>query len=310
MPRILKTLEYRRANWLSDANNLEQLIRSAWDQFDTQLERTISRGANRAITGLKSRDFGQMGFALHCARYTNGQSIGTVPMAPQASAEVGERPPEANENFMNADFMALIKDNHVIVMNCGRNAGALRDFLTKLFEKANFADNTQMLDLARIGNLDKLAMIETVGVGTIDMDINISDAAANEIIGLEDQGIWSKATSRFSNAIHAITAQDESIAQLRLAEQGRVRVSINVQKRDLEVAKSGLDSLAEAIADDDEADNFVIHLRNGQTIRADEVTVKKQVRLQEVANSVSVIEAWDEMASYYSELSDSGQIEA
>lgn len=310
MPRTVKTLEYRRARWLDAGQNLEELARAAWGNFGTQLERTIIRSGNRSISGLRAHDFGQRGFAIHCARYTNGQSVGTVPMAPAANAEVGERQPNAGENFMSSDFMALLKDNHLVVMNCGRNAGALRDFLTALFAKADFADATRQVELVRIGDLNKLAMIEAVGVKTVDLKVDIAEATAVDMAQDGAAGFWTNAKNEIAGAFRAITAQDENISQLRLAEQGTVTVSINVKKGDLEVAKSGLDQLAEAVADDDEAESFVIHLRNSQTIKADEVTVKKQVRLDEVANSVSVQQAWDEMATYYDELMETGQIEA
>ncbi len=312
MPQVSKTLEYRRARWLQDEQNLEELVRSAWGQFDTQLSRTIDQGERRAIAGLRSHDFGRNGFAVHCVRYTDRQSIGTIPMTPAASADISERPPEHGENFLNSDFMALIKDNHVVGLNCGRNAASLRQYFERLFRKARFNDATRQFELVRIGSPDKVAMIEAVGVKRIDMNVGVSEASAAHLLDAQDgQGIWNRVQNNFGAALSAITAQDEELEQIRLMEKGTVKVSINVHKGDLLSVRQSLNHLAEEIAEDDEADDFVIHLRDGKTtIKASEVAVRKQVRLEAAANSVSVRDAWDAMDSYFRELTANGQIEA
>lgn len=311
MPRQAKTIEYRRARWLVENLSLENLTRQAWLMFETQIERTVIQRDNSAISGLRANDLHASGFAIHCARYTDQQGIGTIPMIPTANADIGERVPEEDENFMNSDFMALVRGNHVIALNAGRNAAALRVFLAGLFHNAEFDEEALRFELARIGNLDKLAMIEAVGVKSLDLNVDISKAAAIELgEGLNPGGIWSNITRNIGEKFQSIIARDEEISQLGLAEKGRVTVSINVAKGDLQVAKRGLDHLAEAVAADDDADDFLITLRNKQTIKPSEVTVRKQVRLDAVANSVSVDQAWAEMRTFMNELIQNGQIEA
>ena len=312
MPKIKKTFEYRRARWLSDEQNLEDLTRNAWGQFGTQSDRTILMQDNRAIVGLQSKDFGANSIAIHCARYTDRQGIGTIPMTPAKTADIGERSPDLGENFLNSDFMALIKDNHVIGLNCGRNAGSLRIYLEHLFRKAKFDDATRQFELVRIGSPDKLAMIVAAGVKRIDMNVDISEAhAAHLVDGCGGGGIWNRFQSGFGKFFSAVTESDKELKQIQSMEKGSVTVSINVQKSNPLSVLRGLDHLAEEIAKDDEADDFTIHLRDGKTtIKSSEVSVRKQVRLESVANSVSVGEAWNEMNIYLSELSESGQIEA
>lgn len=311
MARLNKTLEYRRARFLDDGQNLEQLVRQAWDQFSTQAERTITFSDDRSTCGLRSRDCNGNGIAVHCARYTDGQGVGTIPTVPAAEVEVGERPPEPGENFLNSDLMALIRGNHVVCMNCGRNAGSLRIYFQQLFRKANFEDATRQFELVRIGSPDKLAIIESVGVKSIDLEVDIAEATAVELIdGEGGGGMWTAIKNNFGGAFTAITGRDESVEQLRQAERGTMKVSINVPKGDLEAAKHGLDEFAEEVVEDEEADAFVIHLRDGATIKPNEVSVRKQVKLEAMANSVSVFQAWDAMETYMGELEESGQLEA
>lgn len=311
MPQINKTLEYRRARFNAPGQNLEQLTRQAWRQFANHLERGVPRADRAIVTGMRDRDDGGLGFALHCARYYDRQGVGTIPMAPAAQVDLGERHPDVNENFLNGDFFGLIRGNHVVCLNCGRNAGALRGYLSGLFKKAGLAREAQMFELTRVGNPNALAIIERVGVKTIDMKVDISEASAVDLIeGEGPAGFWQSAKNQIGEAFQGLTASDAELRQLRLAEQGSVTVSINVKKGDLSAARDGLDHLAGEIAEDEEAEGYVIRLRDGAVITPDEVSVKKAVRIEAHANSVSVVQAWDAMRTYMEELEENGQLGA
>ena len=209
-------------------------------QFGTQAKRKITVGGDRATTSLRSRDLEAIGFAVHCGRYTDGQGIGTIQTAPAPVVDIGEQPPAPGENFLNSDLMALIKDNHVICMNCGRNAGSLRSYFQQLFCKARFDDASRQFELVRIANPDKVAIIEAVGVKRVDLEIDIAEATAAELIdGTGGGGVWNNITDGLANAFQAITGQDETVEQIRQAEKGTMKVSINVPKGDLNAAKRG-----------------------------------------------------------------------
>lgn len=297
---------------MDEGQDLEQLVRQAWQQFATQAERTITFSDDRSTCGLSSRDYLGNGFAVHCGRFTDGQGVGTIPTVPAPAVEVAERQPEPGENFLNSDLMAIVRGNHVISINAGRNGGSLRIYFQQLFRKANFPDPTRQFELARVGSPDKLAIIEEFGVKSVDLEVDISEAAAVELVDGEAAGsYWSSIKCSIGGAFNALTAKDEAVEQLRLAEKGSVKMTINVPKGDLESARHGLDEFAEEVLEDEEADGFVIHLRNGGgAIRPNEVAVRKQVRLETAANTVSVHQAWDAMNTYMGELEESGQLEA
>lgn len=260
---------------------------------------------------MRGQDAGGLGFSVHGARFNDGQGIGTIPMVPAAEVDLGERPPNAGENFVNSDFLALIRGNHVICLNCGRSGGALRSYLSALFKKAGMPIETQQFELVRVGNPKNLAIIENVGVKSIALKVDISEAAAVEVIdGDGGGGAWQNAVKYIGEAFRGLTAADADLRQLREAEQGTVTVLINVKKGDLSTARDGLDHLAGEFVDDDEADGYVIHLRDKTKITPSEVSVQKSVRLEVHANSVSVFQAWDAMRTYMEELEENGQLGA
>ncbi len=309
MPQISKTLEYRRARFNVPGQQLEQLTRQAWGHFGTHLDRVVHRADRAIVTGMKDRDEAQYGFAIHCARFYDRQGVGTIPMAPAAQVDLGERQPDANENFLNADFLALIRGNHTICLNCGRNGGALGNYLAKLFQKAGMPRDVQMFELTRVGNPNTLAIIERVGVKGVDMKIDIAEATAVELINGEHAGGFGQSTKRaIREVFRSLTARDAKLSQLRQAERGSVTVSINVGKGDLVAAQDGLDHLAGEIVEDEGADGYLIRLRDGAVITPDEVSVKKAVKIEAHGNSVSVIQAWDAMRTYMEELEENGQL--
>lgn len=312
MPQINKTLEYRRARFIDPAGqDLEQLTRHAWGQFATHVDRAVNGSNHATIAGMRGQDAGGLGFSVHGARFNDGQGIGTIPMVPAAEVDLGERPPNAGENFVNSDFLALIRGNHVICLNCGRSGGALRSYLSALFKKAGMPIETQQFELVRVGNPKNLAIIENVGVKSIALKVDISEAAAVEVIdGDGGGGAWQNAVKYIGEAFRGLTAADADLRQLREAEQGTVTVLINVKKGDLSTARDGLDHLAGEFVDDDEADGYVIHLRDKTKITPSEVSVQKSVRLEAHANSVSVFQAWDAMRTYMEELEENGQLGA
>ena len=88
------------------------------------------------------------------------------------------------------------------------------------------------------------------------------------------------------------------------------KVSINIPQGDLNAAKHGLAQLSEEIVEDEEAEDYVIHLVGGDTIKPKEVSVRTQVQLEAAANSVSVYQAWQAMQAYMVELGENGQLDA
>ena len=163
----------------------------------------------------------------------------------------------------------------------------------------------------RIANPDKVAIIEAVGVKRVDLEIDIAKATAAELIdGTGGGGVWNNITDSLAKTFQAIPGQDEAVEQIRQAEKGTMKVSINVPKGNLNAAKEGLAQLSEEVVEDEKSESCLIHLGNGDTIKLKEVSICKQVKLEAAANSVSVFQAWEAMQEYIGELIDDGQVGA
>ena len=306
-----KTLEYRRVRWLDVPQDLEALVRQAWGQFGTQAERTVSFRDQTTTTGLRARDGFGRGYAIHCARYTDGQAVATVPRAPASQVVVGRRDPGPHENFMDADFMAVLRGDHVVCLGCGRNAGRLRNYLVRLFQLAGMPEGALKFEIVRIARPDKVRLIGERGVKGIDLRAGIAEATMTALAGrAAGGGIWQTIKQEMGGALRAITQRDETLEQVRLAEHGTVKLVLDLPKKELTTAKDGFDHLAEEIVEDEDADGYIIRLRGGDTIKPEEISVRREVKIEAYANSVSADAAWDEMLAYMDDLAETGQLEA
>lgn len=289
---------------MHDEQNMEQLLRDAWEQFDDQIGRTVERFGGQSISGLASQDFGRNGFAIHCARYFDGQPVGVIPMEPEENVRISEQEPDDDENFLTSDFMALVRNNDFILVNAGRNAASVREYITKLFQSVGYDDNTQQFNIVRRGNADKLAMIRRIGVKAIgfDVSINAAEAALVQDAPLHNEGKLHKLKRNISHVAQSLFQEDNNFRDIREAQRGKLSVKLDVGSKDPLAAQEGLKRFAEAVADENDADNFIIELKNDNVIRPDEIALRKRVSVNSEGNSVNVEEVWRHMIEYLIEL--------
>lgn len=302
MPKISKNIEYRRANWLVGNLNLEEFVRETWRLLPDQVDRTITKPDNSTVTGLKSMDFGVYGFAIHCARYVDGQGVGVINMKPKNNVDLEELPPNENENFLSSDFLVLFQNNEIASIGVVRSALMLSDYLKDLFRKIPLNENSQKFELIRVADVKALKLIERYKVKSVDLKVEINKSTADSF--------YSESKDWFSALLGALIIRDPKVGELRKSLNGTAKISINVPDGDLLAASGGLDALAMSVVEDEESEDYVIKLRNGEVLKPNQISVRKAVKLEKVANSVSVDQAWTEMKIFLQELRENGQIEA
>ena len=292
-----KTLEYRRARFLGDTkdNNLETLVRQSWEKFPNQTDRVVTFGDDRSIVGLRSKSFDSRGFALHCANYTDGQGVGTLSTKPEPEVNVQELPPPDGANFQDSAFMALIRGGDVVCLNCGRNAASLRVYLQRLFEKADLAEDERKFELVRIFDPKMLKRIEDVGVKGFDMKAGLSEADLSVI------------SASGGSLLKRIFGKDDCLRHAK-DSTATVMLSINAKGRAdrSDITELAKDAAQKFVYGEESEEDFTIRLKNGQTIKSNEMSWRKTVSLSRRAKSVAVDDAWLEMVTYLKELEEQG----
>ena len=235
--------------------------------------------------------------------------MGVLPMTGNATASLTERSPGNAENYLDTAIFALVSGNHVVTLNAGKNAASLRNFLTGLFQKHRLPDEYTRFYIVRIASADKLRKINSSGgVDRFHLDLAINAASAS-YIEQEAKADFSVRTlkSGIADIGKRIFGSDHPSSQLANSSKGGMRLTINVPSTDNLTAKEGLDAIGAVLADDEDADDYLITLRNGDTIRPSEISAKKRIRVGRYGNTLDLNEVKAEMLVYLDGLKTEGQ---
>lgn len=309
---VYRFLEYRTALWVGGPRSLEAELRSASARLGNNTQRIVERADGASVMGLRIEDTRTLGMLVHCARYVNDQPTSVVSMVEQPTAMLGQRRPGNAENFVQSDFMAAIQGNHVVSLNAGQKAASLRDYLRGLFRLASLPEETGMFDLVRMANIDVAQKIRASGgVASLEVDLALQEAA---YAWLQDRRQRrSRQRSKMDtmrdgmmDLLHDIFSNDRPGQGIAASRKGTVRMVVSVPSGDLRPAKESLDQTTLELLGDDEETGYVVRLRNGDTIRPEEASLRKRIRLEREGNSVNALAARDEILRYMSELADDG----
>lgn len=312
MATAKRYLDYRRVLWVGDhKDNLENLIRSAWTILPQSTQRVVPRADGSCVMGASLTDLGADGIQLHCVKYTDRQGVGVIQMIQSASSALGERLPDAQENFLDRDFFLHISGNDVISLNAAKGAAMARTYLWGLFRAARMAPQTCQFDIMQIASPDAALRIAAAGgVQSIQMDLAIEEAAASRLAHMTSakQSTFDRFHQGMINLVDTIARGSSSAQKLKESNRGSLRVQLSLPDGDLEAAKAAATTIAQEIAEDEDAEDFVLYLRNGEQIKRDAIAVRKLVPLQRSANSFLPTDVGNAMHQYFRELRDSRQL--
>ena len=301
MTYVTRTIEYRNAVFRDQSQVLEDLTRKAWNSFSDSEGRTFDSDGGISHCGLRASEVYD-GYAIHCARYTDNQSMGTISTnTSQSEVNVEELPPPKGKNFVNTDFMAIIKGNSVICLNCHVGAKRLIVYLKDLFERAQFPIEARKFSLVRVADFDKTLEIAENGVKRIDYNVHMTDLLESHMKEIAPQK--KKLSTHMNESLEYMVGGIKTLKNIRESEKGILNVGMNIPSGDTDTAKQCIEDFAKQIVDEDEDESFTIHLRKGgQIIRSNELAVTKRIPLKPWTNSVDVFDAWRKMSDYMSEV--------
>ncbi len=310
---VYRFLEYRTALWVGGPRSLEAELRSASAALGNNTQRIVERADGASVMGLRIEDTRTLGMLVHCARYVNDQPTSVVSMVEQPAAMLGQRRPGNAENFVQSDFMAAIHGNHVVSLNAGQKAASLREYLRGLFRLAGLQEESGMFDLVRMANINVAQKIRSSGgVASLEVDLALQEAA---YVWMQDRrqrraqqrSRMGAMRDRMADLVGDIFADDRQGQGIATSRKGTVRMVVSVPSGDLQPAKVSLDQTTMDLLEDEET-GYVVRLRNGDTIRPEEASLRKRIRLEREGNSVNALAARDEILRYMSELSDDGHM--
>lgn len=311
-----KAIEYRRARWYgaSTTKSLEKIVRGIWSSNRHHLDRRVQLDQDTYIIGMNEKNYGPGGFAVAFARYEHNQSIGTLPMNTNSTTAIGAQAPNPGTNYLQNGFLAVIRDNHVVGMNLGRNGASLVSYMFKLAGQGKLGLSDAQFELVRVAALDKVALMMRHKVKSIDLESSISEIALHDLQSATPRGTGlrghiSTALSATGAAFKAVMSRNDDAQGLMKSRKGNIKLSISVPSSDLVESRESLEEVSKQLVEDESEFGFQINLGDGKTvIRPGEIAVGKSISVAKDSNFIELDEAFTKMYSYMEELDQLGYL--
>jgi hypothetical protein len=302
--RINRTLTLRTAISNSDfgrksggPGSLEKLVRQLHGALTT-IEKRRAKFQDYVVE-CRHAEENSKGVFLHIAAYTPDDKIAVVPSAGKSrSADLRLMKPPENSDFLDGDLMAFIKGDDVSLCRSGLSEAALTAYIFDLGVACGIDSKVSTFSLMKRADGDQLAMIKKEGIKSISFN-GVAHAAT--VSRTERDTVTQRLIGSVLTEVKALVGLSEEVPED--AENLKVEVSFSFDKRNgTMLDQKELSMLANQVLRNEE-DGFTIRTYSGRTIRADDVAISKVVSLKPFGKSADYQSAWDELSTFYRELS-------
>lgn len=309
MGNRLKTLSYRRVKFLTEGNDsLESLLITAHQSRPNIEDRTITQ-ENQVV--LECRNFHRKpgsGVFLHIAAYIPGEHASVVRrVSGVPSGGLETAPPPEGYEFMDGDTMLFVAGDHVIVCSSTLHERQAERYLTQIIDLAEIAPHAGNFSLTKIANIDKVRVLNTQGVKSINFNSSLYSASIDH---LERTTVNKSLMGEIADKILAIVGKDMNEEGLENAENISVnlRLSFDNRKVGADESKKRLGEIANLMVTEDD-DGFFIETMDGGRVSHSDIVLHKKMKMQKFGKTVYCQEAWTALENYYLELKEGGLLD-
>jgi hypothetical protein len=309
MDECNKTLTYRRAIFIVNGTGpLEQLLIQAHAVRPNIEHRCIEDPYHMV---LECRDYKYKpgsGVFLHIAAFTPGEKASVAPRVQGVPRGLLQTtPPPDNTEFVDGDASVFVSGDHVIICSSSLHEKQAERYMVRIIELAGLSPQSYQFSITKIANADKVKMIQKQGVKCIRLDSCLYSATMDYV---ERTTIQKKLGAGIAEQLIALFKKDEDDTVLDGAENLNIRLSLSFDSRrkGAKFSRDKLEDMAQQLVDENE-DGFSIETMSGESIKSDDVVLKKKVMLSKNGKSVHSEDTWAELESYYHELKMSGFLE-
>lgn len=309
MTERIKTMTYRRAQFTVDGKGpLEAYLVEAHARRPNIENRTIEDEHQMV---LECRDFkykAGVGAFLHIAAYTPGEQASVVPrLRGVASGDIKTVAPPADCEFMDGDTMVLVAGNHGIICSSGLHEKHAERYMCRIIEIAGIELHAEKFSLCKTADVNKVALIRSQGVKSISLNASLYSATLDHI---ERTTVSKKLRAGIADQVLALLRKDQEQIDLEQAENLNVKLTLSFDRRKNGAAfgREKLESLAKKMVEEDD-DGFMIETLSGESVKSDDIILRKKISLPKFGKTVYCGDAWQEMENYYLELKQGGFLE-
>lgn len=306
-----KTLSYRRTVYFGETDKKPSLEKSLIRAHErkTTIEQRRAEIPNEGIIECRNFKQADRGVLIHLAAYTPGEKASTVKRLEGVdSGDVDTTNAPRGSEFMDGDMMIYVVGNHVVLCTSGLHEKNASRYMISIIVAAKLKEYKAQFHLLKVGDVNKLKMIEAQGVKSVHLGASLYDATIDYE---ERKSISSRLRGGIMDQVKALIEKDIPDVEIDKLENlsASIVLSYDARSKKKVLGKETLESLSQKILAGDGEDGFTIETVGGEKITHDEVTVRKSVNLTKHGKSVFRDEAWRELQQYFAELEKVGILE-
>lgn len=301
---ITKTVHLLRAKNDGMPFDIEAKVRLARKQKSTVGDTEITFGAGDVVRIQHYCEIASGGVLLHLAGYVPGERASTI--APQSNAledDEGAYDPPQGMEYKDGEGFLLLKNHHVVFCSNGILINKANLYLAKLFKSCNFDSAETTFEIAAVGNLDKIKLLQQHGVSSILLS---ASAYALSVPERNAKNPLSTLLNTVSKELKALIEKDDSFTDQKSREDLIVNLELKLDgnTRASDAAKDCIEAMATEYIDESDVGwgEFVIVTQKGEKIRPGQVKLQKAVKVERTDKSVIYTSAWKALEEYFSEL--------
>jgi len=327
IPQVkVKRLFYRRATWTTQGKEtLENILKVSHDKYNTTSDRTFDGPYGTEIQCARYVYKGKIGLFFQIASYVPGQPTTAIQESSSTSikSDISEVIAPVGNNFLDGDVFLLVKDNNVILLQSGSRENVALNYMTKMLEKNSYTNASMSLEFQSIAKEDKVKMIKTQGVKSIELNTSLYEAS---LMHLEKQEENVKRETKIFNLPGAVAetlkqvfAKDKTLSEINEKENVNIKLSISFDGKEAmkhrkdagfgKIGKSRLEKTSEMIIKEylaEDVDGFTIITGDNNKITSDEIVISDNYRIKTLGKSLYPPDAFDKLEEYYFQLKDRG----
>ncbi len=325
----VKRLMYRRASWTNQKKEtLENLLKKCHETYKTTAERTFKGLYGTELQCAKYIQKEEIGLLFQIASYVPGQSTSAIQESSKSTTTSGitEVTAPTGNNFLDGDVFVLISGNNVIIMQSGVRESVALNYFSKMLNKGGFTEASVSVEFHGIAQRDKIKMIKSQGVKSIELDASLYEAS---LMQLEKETKKERETKildlpgSVAETLKQVFAKDKSLKEITEKENVNIKLSISfdgkearkkVNKKDKAfgvVGKSRLKKASELIISEcveESYEGFTIVTGDNNRIKPREIVVSDNYRVKTFGNSLDQDDAFEKLQEYFAQLQHRGTL--
>ena len=305
-----RTISYLRACWpepIEVASTLQEALVDCLTLLPNATDAQLDLRDGRAE--VRHRHASDARLCLHIAAWTDREAASTVPHVQGLEADLSFQPPGSDWDYLDGDGMMMISANHCLLMPSGLHPKSMEQYIRNLLELgrnegAGISEEMDQFQLLPIARPAAVQQVCEQGVKKISLNVGQYMETARERDDYRHETI----VERIGRGIlSTLFTREEDRRRIERAENVSAQLVVKLDSRRPGLSPEDLAPIAQEIAEESE-DDVVIETSKGQRFQRGNLVLKKVVDVAAFEKTVHHVHAWEIMAEYFRDLTNSGML--